>query len=173
MTLRITCHDVPLHPPWFVTPDCGPCQASAPVLLAQVLRKMSNLEELSIVSHYSKKSLVAPFRNELLDKKITMPSLKALNWNASAPIGFIADVFVNLQVLSLHFVTSPKKTSGIEAIAPRLNLHTLQVTKVGWKKKEVEEICELFPSVPRLLVDGELDYTRVSVGLPLKRVTWA
>ncbi|KZL79028.1 f-box domain-containing protein [Colletotrichum incanum] len=145
------------------SPPINPCGAPTTALLVKVLSKM-NLEELQLKFIWGNRSMERLFRKELVTQQVTLQSVKVLTYPTSITVNFLPAVFHNLRVLSLKTHGSPKKTSGLKVIAPKLNsLDTLELDKGQWKLTDVEEVAELFPSIPRLLIAGELRSTRVSV----------
>ncbi|GJC90327.1 hypothetical protein ColLi_13165 [Colletotrichum liriopes] len=150
-----------------VRPPIAPCGEPTIALLVKLLSKM-NLEELQLKFIWGNQSMVRLFRNELVAQRVTLPSVKVLTYPSSITVNFLPTVFHNLRVLSLKVQSSPKKTSGLKIIAPKLNsLDTLELDKGHWKLTDVAEVAELFPSIPRLLIAGELRSTRVSSLIPV------
>lgn len=147
----------------FLDSASGPCPAAAPALLATVLHKMINLEELSLRLCYGNKTLSGPLRKELLNKNIVLASIRILTFGNTSTMNFVPSTFINLRVLSVTVKTSPKKTSGLQGASTKLQLEVLELKQDNWTTEDVEEIFELFPQVSKLLVDGELKNTRVLV----------
>ncbi|KAJ3952490.1 hypothetical protein N0V92_011070 [Colletotrichum tropicale] len=151
----------------FLDSASGPCPAATPALLATVLHKMINLEELSLRLRYGNKTLSGPLRKELLDKNIVLASIRILTFGNTSTMNFVPSTFINLRVLSVTVKTSPKKTLGLQAASTKLQLEVLELKQDNWTTEDVEEIFELFPQVSKLLVDGELKNTRVSMLIPI------
>ncbi|EQB50787.1 hypothetical protein CGLO_09736 [Colletotrichum gloeosporioides Cg-14] len=151
----------------FLDSASGPCHAATPALLATVLQQMINLEELSLRLCYGNKTLSGPLRKELLDKNIVLASIRILTFGSTSTMNFVPSIFINLRVLSVTVKTSPKKTPGLQADSTKLQLEILELKQDNWTTDDVEEIFELFPQVPKLLVDGELKNTRVSALIPI------
>ncbi|KAF5492222.1 Cytochrome P450 monooxygenase BOA4 [Colletotrichum siamense] len=151
----------------FLDSASGPCPAAAPALLATVLHKMINLEELSLRLCYGNKTLSGPLRKELLNKNIVLASIRILTFGNTSTMNFVPSTFINLRVLSVTVKTSPKKTSGLQGASTKLQLEVLELKQDNWTTEDVEEIFELFPQVSKLLVDGELKNTRVSTLIPI------
>ncbi|KAF3802662.1 hypothetical protein GCG54_00013896 [Colletotrichum gloeosporioides] len=116
---------------------------------------------------YGNKTLSGPLRKELLDKNIVLASIRILTFGSTSTMNFVPSIFINLRVLSVTVKTSPKKTPGLQADSTKLQLETLELKQDNWTTDDVEEIFELFPQVPKLLVDGELKNTRVSALIPI------
>ncbi|GKT97143.1 F-box domain-containing protein [Colletotrichum tofieldiae] len=169
--LSLTTHG-PERPPsrWdflHTSPPIGPCGEPTIELLVKLPSKM-NLEELQLKFIWGNNSMVRLFRNELAAQRVALPSVKVLTYPSSITVNFLPTVFHNLRVLSLKVQSSPKKTSGLKIIAPKLNsLDTLELDKGHWKLTDVAEVAELFPSIPRLLIAGQLRSTRVSSLIPV------
>ncbi|KAJ5008029.1 Cytochrome P450 monooxygenase BOA4 [Colletotrichum sp. SAR 10_99] len=150
----------------FLDSASGPCPAAAPALLATVLHKMLNLEELSLRLCYGNKTLSGPLRKELLNKNIVLASIRILTFGNTSTMNFVPSTFINLRVLSVTVKTSPKKTPGLQGASTKLQLEVLELKQDNWTTEDVEEIFELFPQVSKLLIDGELKNTRVLTLIP-------
>ncbi|KAI8274013.1 hypothetical protein K4K60_010141 [Colletotrichum sp. SAR11_57] len=128
----------------------------------QVIEKNPTI--LSAVQlRYGNKTPSGPLRKELLDKNIVLASIRILTFGNTSTMNFVPSTFINLRVLSVTVKTSPKKTPGLQAASTKLQLEVLELKQDNWTTEDVEEIFELFPQVSKLLVDGELKNTRVSV----------
>ncbi|KAK1986884.1 F-box domain-containing protein [Colletotrichum cereale] len=154
------------------SPPIAPCGALAPALLVKVLGKM-NLEELRVRFVGGNKSLARLFCGELAAQRVNLPSVQVLTYPHHMMVDLIPSVFSNLRILSLMIRGSPRKTLGLRAIAPELHrLDTLELQKGRWSLTGLEEVAELFPSIPRLLISGHLMATRVSKLIPVfKKMT--
>ncbi|KAK2046254.1 F-box domain-containing protein [Colletotrichum somersetense] len=124
--------------------------------------KMS-LKELKVQFEGEEESLANLFCSELAAQRVTLPSVIVLAYPYYKIAELIPTVFSNLRVLGLTIRESPKKTPGLRAIATELHrLDTLELSNDYWDLTALKEIVELFPSIPRLLIDGRLRLRRVS-----------
>ncbi|KAK2027596.1 F-box domain-containing protein [Colletotrichum zoysiae] len=134
----------------------APCGAPTRALLVKVLSKMS-LKELKVQFDGGEESLANLFCSELAAQRVTLPSVTVLAYPHYRMAELIPTVFSNLRVLGLAIRESPKKTPGLRAVATELHrLDTLELSKDYWDFAALEEIVELFPLIPRLLIDGRL-----------------
>ena len=142
------------------------CDENLPPAMFRLFETLSNLVEVRL-SLGIENSISCLVRAYAKTHDVSVPHVKSLLLLYPSNLAiFLTDAFSDLTTLNIHLSS---RTVGLQALASLVNLRALALERSSlqaWCLTDIIHLHHLVPRLQYLILEGELEETRVSVSLP-------